>query len=73
MHWITGSDAGLSSESSIYSSLWHMRAAWRRRKELAISQPAVSRAIADMEHSLGVPIFDRSPQGIEPTSYGRTA
>ena len=40
-------------------------------KGLAISQPAVSRAIADMEHSLGVPIFDRSPQGIEPTQYGR--
>ena len=40
-------------------------------KGLAISQPAVSRAIADMEHVLGVPLFDRSPQGIEPTRYGR--
>ena len=24
-----------------------------------------------MEHTLGVPLFDRSPQGIEPTQYGR--
>ncbi|MDB5927843.1 MAG: LysR family transcriptional regulator [Betaproteobacteria bacterium] len=40
-------------------------------KGLAISQPAVSRAIADMEHTLGVPLFDRSSQGIEPTQYGR--
>ena len=38
---------------------------------LAISQPAISRAIAEMEHTLGVPIFDRSPKGVEPTQYGR--
>jgi DNA-binding transcriptional LysR family regulator len=38
---------------------------------LAISQPAISRAIAEMEHTLGVPIFDRSPRGVEPTQYGR--
>src|SRR4051794_24809825 len=40
-------------------------------KDLAISQPAVSKAIADMEHTLGVPLFDRSQQGVEPTQYGR--
>jgi DNA-binding transcriptional LysR family regulator len=39
-------------------------------KELAISQPAVSKAISDMEHTLGVPLFDRSQQGVEPTQYG---
>src|SRR5689334_21927207 len=38
---------------------------------LAISQPAISKAIAEMEHTLGVPIFDRSPKGVEPTQYGR--
>src|SRR3954451_10960894 len=38
---------------------------------LAISQPAVSRAIADMEHTLGVTLLDRSPQGVEPTQYGQ--
>jgi DNA-binding transcriptional LysR family regulator len=37
---------------------------------LAISQPAVSRAIADMEHTLGVMLFDRSQQGVELTPYG---
>jgi DNA-binding transcriptional LysR family regulator len=39
--------------------------------KLAISQPAISRAIAEMEHTLGVPIFDRSPRGVEPTQYGQ--
>ena len=38
---------------------------------LAISQPAVSKSIADMEYMLGAPLLDRTPQGIEPTSYGR--
>jgi len=38
---------------------------------LAISQPAISRAIADMEQALGVRLLDRSPQGIAPTQYGR--
>src|SRR3954453_21879015 len=38
---------------------------------LSISQPAISRAIAEMEHTLGVPIFDRSPKGVEATQYGR--
>jgi DNA-binding transcriptional LysR family regulator len=38
--------------------------------QLALSQPAVSKAIAEMEHTLGVPLLDRTPQGIEPTLYG---
>lgn len=40
-------------------------------RELSISQPAVSQAIADLEHTLGVRLLDRSPHGIEPTDYGR--
>jgi DNA-binding transcriptional LysR family regulator len=39
--------------------------------ELAISQPAVSKAIADMERTFGVRLLDRSRSGIEPTAYGR--
>ena len=40
-------------------------------EHLATSQPAVSRAIADLEHALGVRLLDRSPTGIEPTQYGK--
>jgi DNA-binding transcriptional LysR family regulator len=39
--------------------------------ELGISQPAVSDVIANLEHALGVRLFDRSSQGVEPTMYGR--
>jgi DNA-binding transcriptional LysR family regulator len=38
--------------------------------QLAISQPAISKAIAGMERTLGVPLLDRDPQGVEPTIYG---
>jgi len=38
--------------------------------ELAISQPAVSKAIADIEHTLKVRLLDRTPLGVEPTRYG---
>src|SRR5262245_20315512 len=39
--------------------------------DLGISQPAVSDVIANLEHALGVKLFDRGPQGVEPTVYGR--
>ena len=38
--------------------------------ELGISQPAVSDVIANLEHALGVKLFDRSAQGVEATMYG---
>jgi DNA-binding transcriptional LysR family regulator len=40
-------------------------------KHLTISQPVVSKVIADLESLLGVQLFDRSPQGVEPTPCGR--
>jgi DNA-binding transcriptional LysR family regulator len=38
---------------------------------LAVSQPAVSKAIADLERAVGARLLDRGPGGIEPTPYGR--
>ena len=38
---------------------------------LNISQPAVSKAIATLERTLGVRLLERNPQGVEPTVYGR--
>jgi len=39
--------------------------------QLGVSQPAVSKVIGDLEHTLGVRLFDRSPQGVEPTVFGQ--
>lgn len=39
--------------------------------QLAISQPAVSKAIADMEQTFGLRLLDRGRSGVEPTAYGR--
>jgi len=39
-------------------------------QHLAVSQPAISKAIADLEHTLGVQLLDRGPRGVEPTLYG---
>jgi DNA-binding transcriptional LysR family regulator len=40
-------------------------------EQLAISQPVVSRSIANLEYTLGVRLLDRSRSGVEPTMYGR--
>src|SRR4051794_13352018 len=38
---------------------------------LNTGQPAISRSIAELEHTIGVRLVDRNPQGVEPTQYGR--
>src|SRR5207247_9576943 len=38
---------------------------------LSISHPVVSKTISDLEHTLGVRLFDRNSQGVELTIYGR--
>src|SRR3954471_17814211 len=37
---------------------------------LAVSYPVISKTISDLEHTLGVKLFDRSISGVEPTHYG---
>jgi DNA-binding transcriptional LysR family regulator len=40
-------------------------------RAIAITQPALSRSIRNLEEALGVTLFERSRQGVEPTAYGR--
>jgi DNA-binding transcriptional LysR family regulator len=47
------------------------RSMGRAAADLAVSQPVVSKAIADLEHALKVRLLDRSPQGVELTLYGQ--
>jgi len=39
-------------------------------KQLAVSQPVVSKAVSDLERMLKVRLVDRTAQGVEPTLYG---
>jgi DNA-binding transcriptional LysR family regulator len=39
-------------------------------QRLGTSQPAISRSISDLEHTLGVRLLERSTWGVEPTQYG---
>jgi DNA-binding transcriptional LysR family regulator len=43
----------------------------RAAEKLAVSYPVVSKTISELEHTLGVRLFDRSISGVEPTHYGR--
>jgi DNA-binding transcriptional LysR family regulator len=43
----------------------------RAADRLAISHPVVSKTIGDLEHALGVRLFDRTTHGTELTQYGR--
>jgi DNA-binding transcriptional LysR family regulator len=38
---------------------------------LSLTQSGVSKAIAELEHTFGVRLYDRTPKGIEATAYGR--
>jgi DNA-binding transcriptional LysR family regulator len=38
--------------------------------QLRVTQSAISRAIGDLEATIGVRLLDRSPRGVEPTVYG---
>jgi DNA-binding transcriptional LysR family regulator len=43
----------------------------RAAERLALSQPAISKAVSDMERVLGAPLLDRSSRGVELTECGR--
>lgn len=42
----------------------------RAATALAVSQPVISKSIAELEASVGARLFDRTPQGIVPTASG---
>jgi len=42
----------------------------RAAQRLALTQPAVSKAVAGMEAVLGVPLLERDARGVRPTAFG---
>src|SRR5262249_10277887 len=57
--------------SCTFCSLWRRLEAWRRPPHsLRFPSCRLEGHLSDMEHTLGVSLFDRSSRGVEPTPYG---
>jgi DNA-binding transcriptional LysR family regulator len=53
----------------ILATVVKSRSMAKAARELAMTQPSVSEAIANLEDVLGVRLLDRSSRGVEPTIY----
>ncbi len=52
------------------SALARLRSFRHAARELHLSQPALTRSIRALENGLGVPLFDRRPNGVSLTAFG---
>ena len=70
--WMIASSAVSSCAISIsWTAVIQSGSMGKAATALAMTQSAVSNSIADLEHTLGIHLLDRSRRGIEPTMYGR--
>ncbi|MFO1226384.1 LysR substrate-binding domain-containing protein [Roseateles sp.] len=46
------------------------RSILRAAQAANLTQPAASKLLAELEHALGVTLFERLPRGVQPTRYG---
>jgi DNA-binding transcriptional LysR family regulator len=59
------------SDLRLFQAVVEHRGMAKASIHLNLSQPAISKAISALEHTLGVRLLDRTAQGVEPTLYGR--
>lgn len=53
-------------------AVWHDRSFSRAAEKLAVSQPALSEQVRNLETELGFSLFERTSRGVEPSNAGRT-
>jgi DNA-binding transcriptional LysR family regulator len=71
MKWIDRTGQRLRPRDlHIFVAVAESRSMARAAERLAISRPVVSRAVGDLELTLGVTLLDRTPQGVALTGYG---
>jgi len=56
----------------LLAALDDVRHVGRVAANLNVSQPAVSKALAEMEKGLGIKLFERTARGVHPTIYGES-
>ena len=61
-----------SAALDYFLAAYQHRSIGKACRELGLSQPALSKTIRRLEDELRVPLFQRTPVGIEPTSYGHS-
>ena len=54
----------------LLTALDDVRHVGRVAASLNVSQPAVSKTLAELEKGLGVKLFERTARGVHPTIYG---
>jgi DNA-binding transcriptional LysR family regulator len=54
----------------LIAELHDCRSILKASKRLSLTQPTVTKALRDVESTLGVNLFERSNRGLEPTAYG---
>jgi DNA-binding transcriptional LysR family regulator len=60
------------SELRIFIAVLEHRGFRKAAAALHLTQPAVTKAFAGLEDTLGVTLFDRAANGVEPTAHGRS-
>jgi DNA-binding transcriptional LysR family regulator len=59
------------SDLHLFITVVEMGSMGKAAERLAVSQPSVSKCVADLEHTIGVRLLDRTATGVVPTAYGR--
>ena len=54
----------------LIAALYDARSILKASRRVSLTQPTVTRALRDIEATLGVPLFERSNRGLAPTPYG---
>jgi DNA-binding transcriptional LysR family regulator len=55
----------------VFLTVVHCGSMAKAAQQLSVTQPAISKSVADLESALGVRLLDRGPQGVAPTDYGK--
>jgi DNA-binding transcriptional LysR family regulator len=54
----------------LIAEIYDCRSILKASKRLSLTQPTVTKALQDVETTLGLKLFERTNRGIEPTEYG---
>ena len=54
----------------LIAEIYDCRSILKASKRLSLTQPTLTKALQDVETTLGLKLFERSNRGIEPTEYG---